>query len=42
MDAEKLVGLEPKNVFSYFEKICSIPHCSGTYNANFHVIFIFS
>ena len=24
-----LEQLEPKNVFSYFEKICSIPHGSG-------------
>lgn len=29
MEAVKLNGLEPKAVFSYFEKICSIPHGSG-------------
>ena len=29
MDAVKLAGLEPKSVFSYFEKLCSIPHGSG-------------
>ena len=29
MNAEKLAGLEPANVFGYFEKICSIPHGSG-------------
>nr|MBQ8245171.1 aminoacyl-histidine dipeptidase [Oscillospiraceae bacterium] len=28
MDAVKLGGLEPKAVFGYFEKICSIPHGS--------------
>ena len=28
MNAEKLAGLEPANVFGYFEKICSIPHGS--------------
>ena len=28
MQAVKLAGLEPANVFSYFEKICSIPHGS--------------
>ena len=28
MEAIKLAGLEPANVFSYFEKICSIPHGS--------------
>ena len=28
MNAEKLTGLEPANVFGYFEKICSIPHGS--------------
>ena len=29
MDAVKLAGLEPANVFGYFEKLCSIPHGSG-------------
>lgn len=33
MDAVKLAGLEPKSVFSYFEKICSIPHGSGNTKA---------
>ena len=28
MDAVKLAGLEPADVFAYFEKICSIPHGS--------------
>ena len=28
MNVEKLAGLEPANVFGYFEKICSIPHGS--------------
>ena len=28
MEAIKLAGLEPANVFGYFEKICSIPHGS--------------
>jgi len=28
MDAVKLAGLEPANVFGFFEKICSIPHGS--------------
>ena len=28
MKAIKLAGLEPANVFGYFEKICSIPHGS--------------
>lgn len=28
MKTEKLKGLEPENVFAYFEKICSIPHGS--------------
>ncbi len=28
MEAIKLAGLEPKAVFGYFEKICSIPHGS--------------
>ena len=28
MKAVKLAGLEPANVFAYFEKICSIPHGS--------------
>ena len=29
MEAVRLAGLEPKAVFGYFEKICSIPHGSG-------------
>jgi len=29
MNAVKLAGLEPANVFGYFEEICSIPHGSG-------------
>lgn len=29
MKAVKLAGLEPANVFGYFEEICSIPHGSG-------------
>ena len=29
MEAVKLAGLEPKAVFGYFEKLCSIPHGSG-------------
>lgn len=28
MDAVKLAGLAPANVFAYFEKLCSIPHGS--------------
>ena len=28
MKSVKLAGLEPANVFGYFEKICSIPHGS--------------
>lgn len=30
MKTVKLKGLEPENVFGYFEKLCSIPH--GSYN----------
>lgn len=33
MKAEKLAGLEPQKVFSYFEKLCSIPHGSGNTKA---------
>lgn len=33
MDAVKLAGLAPEAVFSYFEKICSIPHGSGNTKA---------
>jgi dipeptidase D len=33
MNAMKLAGLEPANVFGYFEKICSIPHGSGNTKA---------
>ncbi len=29
MEAVKLTGLEPGNVFGYFEKLCSFPHGSG-------------
>lgn len=29
IEAIKLSGIEPKSVFAYFEKICSIPHGSG-------------
>ena len=29
MEAIKLAGLEPQSVFTYFEKLCSIPHGSG-------------
>lgn len=29
MEAVKLAGLEPRAVFGYFEKLCSIPHGSG-------------
>ena len=29
MEAIKLAGLQPANVFAYFEKLCSIPHGSG-------------
>ena len=29
MEHQKLCGLEPQAVFSYFEKLCSIPHGSG-------------
>lgn len=30
MEAKKLAGLEPANVFGYFEEICAIPH--GSHN----------
>lgn len=33
MNAIKLAGLQPASVFSYFEKICSIPHGSGNTKA---------
>ena len=29
MEANTLAGLQPANVFAYFEKLCSIPHGSG-------------
>ena len=29
MEARKLAGLQPANVFAYFEEICAIPHGSG-------------
>ena len=28
MNAVKLAGIEPANVFAFFEEICSIPHGS--------------
>ena len=33
MNAVKLAGLEPANVFGYFEKLCSYPHGSGNTKA---------
>ncbi len=33
MEELKLAGLEPKPVFAYFEKLCSIPHGSGNTEA---------
>ncbi len=33
MHCDKLAGLEPASVFSYFEKLCSIPHGSGNTKA---------
>ena len=33
MKAVKLAGLEPANVFCYFEKLCSYPHGSGNTKA---------
>ncbi len=33
MKPERLAGLEPANVFGYFEKLCSIPHGSGNTKA---------
>lgn len=33
MNAVKLAGLEPSNVFGYFEKLCSYPHGSGNTKA---------
>ena len=33
MEAVRLAGLEPASVFSYFEKLCSIPHGSGNTKA---------
>lgn len=29
MEAIRLAGLEPRSVFAYFEKLCTIPHGSG-------------
>ena len=29
METNKLAGLQPANVFAYFEEICGIPHGSG-------------
>ena len=33
MEAYKLSGIEPQQVFAYFEKLCSIPHGSGNTKA---------
>ncbi len=33
MEAYKLSGIEPANVFGYFEKLCAIPHGSGNTKA---------
>jgi len=33
MEAIKLAGLEPANVFGYFEQLCAIPHGSGNTKA---------
>ena len=33
MKAEKLAGLQPAEVFGYFEKLCAIPHGSGNTKA---------
>lgn len=33
MDAVKLKGIQPEQVFAYFEKLCSIPHGSGNTKA---------
>ncbi len=33
MEAFKLSGIEPQQVFAYFEKLCSIPHGSGNTKA---------
>ena len=33
MEAMKLSGLKPQNVFYYFEKLCAIPHGSGNTKA---------
>lgn len=33
MEATKLAGLQPASVFTYFEKLCSIPHGSGNTKA---------
>lgn len=33
MKPVKLAGLEPENLFGYFEKLCSIPHGSGNTKA---------
>ena len=35
MKSVKLAGLEPANVFGYFEEICSMPHGSGNTKINF-------
>ncbi len=29
MEQKKLAGLEPADVFGYFEELCAIPHGSG-------------
>ena len=33
MDSTKLAGLQPANVFHYFEQLCAIPHGSGNTKA---------
>jgi hypothetical protein len=35
MEINKLAGLEPANVWKYFEEICSMPHGSGNTKINF-------
>lgn len=41
MDAVKLAGLEPANVFSCFEAICAIPHGSGNTKAISDYLYAF-
>ena len=33
MELRKLAGIQPENVFYYFEKLCEIPHGSGNTKA---------